>query len=234
MRKILRALLNKFGYDFAKLNTFGASKSDKVFEVKVGNYTISIPGNNEQISLYKYSPDANSQMARLAELIYNKYQNSSMIDIGANVWDTIAVVRSKTNIPIIAIEGDDFSFSFLKKNANQFKNVYILNQFLGEEKKEVKVTVEKEGWNNTIIPSDVGTISISFKTLDEVIIDSNLQTQEIKLLKIDTEGFDTIILRGCNNTIQKTNPVIYFEYNGDNMKAIEESGLNTILATSNF
>jgi FkbM family methyltransferase len=189
-----------------------------------------MPGNNPQISLYKYYPTSNTQLARLAKLVTSKYNDASMIDVGANVGDTIAVVRSQVNIPIIAIEGDAFSYSFLQKNVTQFNDVVILSQFLGEEKKELFVSMDKEGWNNTIIPDEQGTKKLDLKTLDEVLIENKLEQRNIKLLKIDTEGFDTIILRGCKKTISKDHPVLYFEYNGENMNKIGEDGLSTLLS----
>lgn len=234
MKKILRSLLNKFGYDFVKINMHSADKARNVVPVQVGNYKILMPGNNPQISVYKYYPDANTQLARLAKMIISKYDDASMIDIGANVGDTIAVVRSHINIPVIAIEGDPFSFSFLQKNAAQFNNVVILKQFLGEEKKEMFVSMEKEGWNNTIIPDEKGSKKLELKTLDELLADNKLESRNIKLLKIDTEGFDTIILRGCWKTITKNQPVIYLEYNGENMNKIGENGLNTLLSLKEY
>jgi FkbM family methyltransferase len=233
IKKTIRKLLNFFGYDFIKINIHSADKAKKTVPVKVGNYEILMPGNNAQISLYKSSPSANSQMARLAQLIFNRYNNSTMIDIGANVGDTIAVVRSETKIPIIAIEGDSFSYSFLQRNASKFEDVQLISEFLGEEKKQLKVTIEKKGWNNTLIPATNGTNVISINTLDNVLMEQQLEYRKIKLLKIDTEGFDTIILRGCKETILKNNPVLYFEYNGENMSKIGEQGFETIMNLKN-
>jgi FkbM family methyltransferase len=234
MKKIIRNLLNKFGYDFVKINVHGKNKIGKVEKVQIGDFEILMPGINAQISLYKYNPTANMQMGRLAQLVQNKYAKSTMIDIGANVGDTIAVVRCKTTMPIIAIEGDAFSFSFLQKNVAQFKEVITICEYLGEEKKAMQVTMEKEGWNNTIIPAAEGNVVVNLKTVDDVIEENNLGKTDIKLLKIDTEGFDTIILRGCNKTIKQNNPVLYFEYNGENMNTIGENGFNTLMQLKHF
>jgi hypothetical protein len=53
-------------------------------------------------------------------------------------------------------------------------------------------------------------------------------------LKIDTEGFDTIILRGCTKTIERNHPVIYFEYNCENMNSIGEDGLKTLISLKDY
>ena len=166
-------------------------------------------------------------------LIQSKYPDSTMVDIGANVGDTIAVIRSQSNIPIIAIEGDSFSYSFLKKNIEQFKDIEILKHFLGEENKELSVNIEKDGWNNTIIPDKCGKKKLNICTFDNLIEKEKLENRNYKLLKVDTEGFDTIILRGCKKTIERHHPILYFEYNGENMKAIGEDGLPTLLSFKN-
>ncbi|MBS1753941.1 MAG: FkbM family methyltransferase [Bacteroidetes bacterium] len=230
MRKLIRSLMNKVGYDFIKVNVHSADKAKKTVPVQVAGFNILMPGSNPQISLYKYYPTSNSQLARLARLVQNKYPDSTMADIGANVGDTIAVIRSQSDIPVIAIEGDAFSYSFLQKNVGQFKDVVILQQFLGEEKKELTVNIEKDGWNNTLIPNESGTRKLKIITFDNLIAEKNLSNRNLKLIKVDTEGFDTIILRGCKETISKHNPVIYFEYNGENMKAIGEDGISTLLS----
>ncbi|MBS4064599.1 MAG: FkbM family methyltransferase [Chitinophagaceae bacterium] len=229
MKEFIRKIINTLGYDIVKYNVHSADKAKKTFPVHVGNYNILMPGNNPLISLYKYQPWSNSQIGDLAKLVVKKYADAVMIDTGANVGDTVAVVKSKVEIPIIAIEGDTFSFSFLKKNATQFQNLFLLKAFLGEEQKKIAVTMGKDGWNNTIIPDEQSSNQLELKTMDNLLKDENLFSKNIKLLKIDTEGFDTIILRGCRNLLEKHKPVLFFEYNGENMKSIKENGYETLI-----
>jgi hypothetical protein len=49
-----------------------------------------------------------------------------------------------------------------------------------------------------------------------------------KLVKIDAEGFDCAIIRGAQNFLRQTRPVLTFEYNRDNMEAIGDKGLDTL------
>ena len=154
----------------------------------------------------------------------------TVVDVGANVGDTIAVLKSAVNVPVIAVEGDEVSYQFLEKNAKQFSNVSLVKTFLSDRPREENVTFEKGGWNATIIPDKQGSTRVSFKTLDDVISSGAYDKSEIKLLKVDVEGFDTIVLRGAVDTIQKHKPVLFFEYNRENMKAINEDGLSTVLS----
>jgi FkbM family methyltransferase len=230
MRQIIRNILQKFGYDIIKINEHSKNKASKNVSVKVGHFDIIMPGNNPQISNYKRFPDMNNQLGRLAKIVTSKYPTLTMIDVGANVGDTIAIVKSFVEIPIIGVEGDAATFSFLEKNSNQFKNTIIIKQFLGDETKTIKANLEKDGWNGTIIPSSTSSNSLELKTLDQTLLEKGLLNSELKILKVDVEGFDTIVLRGAKEIIKKYQPVLYFEYNRENMNAINEDGISTLLS----
>ena len=235
MRKLIRSLLNIVGYDVIKVNVHSDSKAKKIVAVKVGNYFIDMSGNNWLISGYKYDPGSNRQLGRLAAVVAGKYAGQTVIDIGANVGDTIAIIKTAIELPVIGIEGDPISYRFLEKNVQQFINVTLIKQFLGEKKETVHVTMGKDGWNNTLVPTDSTTgKEVNLQTLDEVLEERKLSDQTIKLLKIDTEGFDTIILRGAYGLLQKQKPVLYFEYNKSNQQAIHEDGLSTLFSLQRF
>lgn len=230
MRKLIRDFLKRFGYDIIKTGIPYIPKTRGEGLVIVGKYHILMPGNNAQLGNYKIYPDLNSQLGRLAATIYKKYPGMTVIDVGANVGDTIAVLKSVIDVPVIAVEGDEVCCKYLEKNTKQFKNINIIKKFLGDKSQIADVNIEHSGWNTTIIPGGTGNQQITFSTLDEAIDTAGLQELQLKLLKVDVEGFDTIVLRGAAGIIEKHKPVLFFEYNRKNMKAIHEEGLSTILS----
>ena len=234
MKKLFRKFINKYGYDIVKTAEWSEINKHKKIVVPVGSYSILMPANNPQVFNYVSIPNLNEELAYLAQIVANKYSDAVLIDVGANVGDTVAVVKSKINIPIIAIEGDATSYSFLQENVKQFENITTINNFLGEQMQTVPVDVEKKGWNNTIIPNNEASTTIQLNTLDNILADHNLSTANCKLLKIDTEGFDTIILRGCYKLLSTHKPVLYIEYNAANMQAIGEDGFTTLLNLTQF
>lgn len=228
MRKAIRKILNYLGYDIVKVVPTPFLKKEIV--IKVGNFDLTLPTTNPLIITYTEQKDFASEIGRLVNYVYNKYASLTFLDVGANTGDTVAIVKSTKDIPVISIEGDKFSFSYLQRNTSQFKQVRLFNNFLGEKDDTIEVDMQKAGWNNTIVPTAGGGKKIEMVTLDS-LLNTNFsasEVQSIKFLKIDTEGFDTIIMRGAWKYIQETKPVIYFEYNRDNMYAIKEDGLATI------
>ena len=214
-----------FGYDIIKVMPTPLKKECMV---RVGKFDILMPSYNPLIKTYSTQKDFAAEISRLTVAVLEKYPDLAFLDVGANAGDTAARVKSVADVPIISIEGDDISFHYLSKNTGQFKRMTIIQQFLGEQNGFISASLEKKGWNTTIIPSAEKGSPISIKTLDEVLKE-NHPGGRLKIFKIDTEGFDTIILRGAKNSLQVIKPVIYLEYNRDNMRAINENGLDTIL-----
>jgi FkbM family methyltransferase len=232
MKKLIIRILNSVGYDIVKTSRVPFSQKDRL--VKVGNYTITMPSINPLIRTYESIPDFSSELGRIVQIVYEKYPGMIALDVGANTGDTIAILKSSVDIPIVSIEGDPFSFKYLKKNSSLFKNVTILNNYLGERDEFIGIKQEKKGWNTTLIPDDSQSDKLELLRLDTLVKQHSIELDKIKLLKVDTEGFDTIILRGSQELIRVAHPVIYIEYNRDNMSAINEDGLSTILQLSNL
>lgn len=194
-------------------------------EVLIAGYLMKVNNINPICNWYQKHPQYNSQLGRLAEVIQKKYSNLGIIDVGANIGDTLAIIKSKTDADYICIEGDPTVIQYLQLNAQQFRNVKIIKSFLGDRVESAKFKIEKQGWNTTLIPNEEGQSSeLEILTLDHV---SNMinKIDNFKLLKIDTEGYDTKIIRGGWSYIENVKPIIYIEYNRKNMDRINENGI---------
>lgn len=199
-----------------------------VITIKVGNYSLQAPRNGQMATLYSGTSHYMSQLATLARVMKKKYPGLSAIDIGSNIGDTACVIKTVADIPLVCIEGDDFTFEFLQQNLRQLQNVTAHKVFLGEKTGNIAASFEKAGWNTTIKPGD----SASSQTIRIVSLDDFLAGQPAtacKLVKIDAEGFDCSILRGAKKFLQQSRPALTFEYNRDNMRAIGEKGLDTLV-----
>ena len=90
----------------------------------------------------------------------------------------------------------------------------------------MRMAISKEGWNSTLLPSDLTSSAhtVTFLTLDESLRD--VDTQLIKLLKVDTEGYDGRVLRGSQRILQTGRPVVLFEHNRENLSDLGEDNLD--------
>jgi FkbM family methyltransferase len=150
----------------------------------------------------------------LLELAFETYQNKkkriNIIDVGAAIGDTIALIEA--NIPNviekgICIDGDKQFFSFLERNFKDRKDILCVQALLSDSS-SIK--------ENELIRTHLGTASAQgvnkqlAKTLDELSHEHNFP--KIDLLKIDVDGFDGKVLNGSKNLISKDKPNIIFEW----------------------
>ncbi len=228
VKRIVKNILRKLGYTIRKIPQNSILKNHGIIETEIGGFRLKINSGNPLKDWYKRYPEYNSEIARLAEIILLKYPHYGFIDVGANIGDTVCLIKYKTKVKFICIEGDPIVFPLLKENLSQFRDGTIISAFLGEATEAIEMVTEKKGWNSTLLPaSENQGEKIQLHTLD-ALIQPLEDRKDYKLLKIDTEGFDTKILRGASGFLNETRPVIFFEYNRDNMNRIGENGLDTL------
>lgn len=197
---------------------FGKKKTKKVL---VGDFEL-IAGKKHPIEEYLQKHEYYSRnLPRIAKYIEDKYTEYSIIDIGANIGDTIALLRSeKVNQQIYCIEGDSEYYELLTQNAGLFSQVELYKYFLGEETTKASFEIDKS--EGTAKLNTISSNSIELKKLDDIV--QKHQLKNVKLLKIDTDGFDLKILRGGMNLIIEQKPILFFEFDAVFLKEQDDFG----------
>jgi FkbM family methyltransferase len=190
-------------------------------QVQVGNYSLianSIHPVGDNLRHNKYY---SRNLPRIAKYMESKYPTFGIIDIGANIGDTVALIRSAdVKQHVYSVEGEPTYLSLLNQNATQFNDLTVFETFLGENTDRLTGTTEVT--DGTARLNKNASAHIEVKKLDDLAKDNNLKN--IKLLKIDTDGFDFKILRGGFQFIKEQTPVIFFEYDADYLEEQGENG----------
>lgn len=227
MVKAVQRFIHRLGFEVRKIDNYHL-KPNRETHIQLGRFTLSINTRNPLSIHYTKYPGFGGPLAGLVSAVYRKYPGCSVIDIGANIGDTSALMRNAVDAPIVCIEGDPYCFGFLEKNIQQYGKTKAFRQFLGDKDQEMPARLEKDSWNTTIIP-DAGNATTTLKLLT---LDTFLRQQQLaadyKFLKIDTEGFDVKIIRGAAELLRASKPAIFFEYNRHNMEPIGEQGIDTL------
>lgn len=141
-----------------------------------------------------------------------------VIDIGANIGDSVSLITDECSGEFMCIEGVDKYFNLLVNNVKNIKNASVtaINCFCG---------ASSATENSCFLSIYDGTAKISrkrttgakisrkkIKTLDW-LINNNQKFINSNLLKIDTDGFEVEVLSGAKAFIQKSKPVIFSEFN---------------------
>jgi len=199
--------------------------TDKVKQIMVGEFLLQANADGKLDQYLSSFPNYSRNFSRLTASILKDNLSAIIIDIGANIGDTVALIRSEgVKNRIICIEGNELYLDFLKTNTKQFDQIDIVETFLSSGEDEIKGTVLTEmGTAKIVISNDGG--SIPSQTLDAIV--SKNQLKNIKILKVDTDGFDVLILQGATKVITKEQPVIFFEY--DNHLNVSETSCFSFL-----
>ena len=156
-----------------------------------------------------------------AHLLYDKFLphlskylpiTSTIIDVGANVGDTLAgMVEQNAKVSYICIEADGLFYSFLQSNVSKIKDYYnalkvqTINAFVG--KNITNIELEGEGGTKRAIVSASGKGKIKSVRLDDIIPDQ----LNVRLLKSDVDGFDYDVIESGLSIVKKNRPIIFFE-----------------------
>lgn len=158
-----------------------------------------------------------------------RHGSFTLIQIGANdgiTFDPIRefIIENKGNVKGVLIEPMNDAYQQLVLNYKDFPNIFFENLAIHNEKKEMilyKVAPDKikmlKKWSGGVASFDPqhhkrsGTPSeyiiqekVKCATLDEIVLKYDLKT--IDLLQIDTEGYDTEIIKGID--FMKIKPAI--------------------------
>jgi len=196
-------------------------------KMRVGDFELIIDQTHNLPYILDAYPDYGANLIRLARKISTKYKNLKIFDVGANIGDTIAMLLSDNpDYMIIGIEGDDHYFKLLSKNVGEHPNVILHKKFLGDTHGISYKETKRMGGTLRLKNGDTSNKKTTeFTTLDEFIT-GHPDYKSVKLLKIDTDGYDNQIIRGGEAYLAEAKPVIYFEYDKTFLSANGENGMD--------
>lgn len=165
-------------------------------------FSHDLPKNLQKHSNYSWN------LLAVAKWVNSIYPNTPLIDVGANVGDTVALLRTSLQNPILCIEGNQSFFDLLQVNKQQFSQVTAVQQLLGDVDSVLKSELAIKNGTAQVKNS---AKSQNIKTLENVL-NSYPEFMQAKLVKIDTDGFDGFILRGAISWIKKQQPYVFLEF----------------------
>lgn len=150
------------------------------------------------------------------------YSINVFFDVGANDGQTaIIVLRQFPKTRVISFEPHPTTFSKLTKRMGDDTRFQAVNSALGSEIGECEMFEYEASTINSLTDQaqyavrfgqKAHRINVQCTTLDAYCAQNNIE--RIDVLKIDTEGFDFMVLQGSGVMLQKhAIKFIYFEFN---------------------
>jgi FkbM family methyltransferase len=171
--------------------------SDPAVNCSVGAYNLRLPLSHELPFYRRKFPDYGFNLGRVSFHARQKYLDLTMIDVGANIGDSVAIVHKYSDHPVLCLEGEPRFFQLLKQNTRTLPGDHI-----------ARVDVRR-GNAQVLLGPTPGRASIC--TLTEALA-RHSRFAAAKLLKIDAEGFDCRIIAAETELLKGNKPILFFEY----------------------
>lgn len=165
-----------------------------------------------------YMGAENHQRARLLALAQPR---STVIDVGANIGDTLLSLGKRVGPEgrAIGFEANPATLQKCQANIalNAMPQVRVEGVGLGAEAGELGFGSAASGNSGAdrFMP-DGGAITVAVITLDSYIREQGLD--RVDLIKIDVEGFEMNVLRGADATLARFRPVLFLELSDANLR----------------
>ncbi len=183
---------------------------------------------SHELPHYRHSHERYAlNVATLAQLVSETNEASTMVDVGANVGGTAALVRSTApRLPILCIEGDPGFADLLKHNVGGWPGVDIHAPCLLAERSGTIAERLEPSRGTATFNSDGGT-GVSVSSLDDVL-DRYARFLNPSLIKSDTYGLEARIMAGAARTHERARPVLFLEHAPRLLSACGSDGLELL------
>ena len=233
IKSAIKCILTSIGLKYSRGHLYFYRRRPPRIKATIAGFELSMDVEHSLPELLKEYPLYSTNLPNLAQAVKAKYPDACLIDIGANIGDSIALIRGVVELPVLAVEGSPYYFSFLEENATQFPRVTCVNLFLDDEVKLIDAHAVRDGGSLQLHPAkDIGP-KVQVSTLD-ALLDATPSFRDAKLLKVDTDGFDFRVLRGAPGLLLRSTPVLFIEYDASYLKGNGENAISEILKLRTF
>lgn len=139
----------------------------------------------------------------------------SVLDIGANVGQSLLLAKSYADFPVICYEPSPFCAKILKKTVkkNSFRKVKIKNMALGSKTGVLRLYGYSDSDPNaSVVPgfrkNTNQSVMVQVTSLDK---ENKKEAFTPGLIKIDVEGGELEVLLGSRKTLEKYRPIVCVE-----------------------
>lgn len=201
---MLKFIIDKFA------NKRGVNDADVDFEVS--GLKITLPSGHDLPTFQKDFPLYDALLGHIAKFLPDRHL---VIDVGANVGDTVAAMsQSNPLLSYLCIEADDYFFEYLEKNVSLIKT-NCRDVHIQTHKTLVGVDVQASSLSGgsrtkTVVTTDNSDVAIPTTKVDSIYADLANETP-LALLKVDVDGYDYDVINSAIETLRNSNSYIYFE-----------------------
>lgn len=204
------------------------ARGDPLVRFQMDGATLLAPLSHQLAFIRRDVPQYAGCLARIAVAVRRKYPDLTAVDVGANIGDTVVLLRAHAQFPILCIEGSGEFFPLLEHNTAGLADVERELCLLADGRAFAGSLTTHHGTGQLVArPGSVDAVPT--RTIQQVL-ESRPRFRQAKLLKVDTDGFDIAILQAALPWLAEARPVVFFEYDPHLFRAHGADGLALLRA----
>lgn len=199
------------------------ARGDPLVRFQMDGATLLAPLSHQLAFIRRDVPQYAGCLARIAAVVHQKYPGLTCIDVGANIGDTVVLLRARAQFPILCIEGSGEFFPLLEHNTAGLSGVERELCLLADGRAFAGSLTTHHG-TGQLVANPGAADAVPTRTIQQVL-EARPRFRLAKLLKVDTDGFDIAILQAALPWLAAARPVVFFEYDPHLFRAHGADGL---------
>ena len=180
-------------------------RNQPLTKIMCGNYEIEAPKEHLLVALQKSQPYKDLCVGISARFLSEKYPDKAIIDIGANIGDTAAIIATYSRANLILVEPSDYYYEILARNAKLFPNKVTLVKAMISDGTNVGGSLHHWGGTAEFKGNDHSEADMTTKRLIDIA------DRDTCFVKTDTDGFDFGIILDSMTWLKDHKPGYLFE-----------------------
>ncbi|MGH8892809.1 MAG: FkbM family methyltransferase [Actinomycetes bacterium] len=171
-----------------------------------------------------------ANLVRLVRLISEREPDGLVVDVGANVGDSAVMIRQTSHCPLMCIEGDRDYSRLLHHNTAGLEGLQVVEAFVSFEGSHgVTLSVERASGSGHLTQIDDGGAGVATTALSDLLQETRPGVSP-RLVKLDTDGYDSRIIVANEVLIATSRPVLFFEFDPRLMRRFGDCDYTRVFA----
>jgi FkbM family methyltransferase len=186
-------------------------RSDPIVRLRVGGRVLLMPWSHNLPLILRNNPLYEAEIGRLARHLSETDGQLVLVDVGANIGDTIATLPKLDRAKFLCIDGSERYFDLLRQNYAADAQVKVEFALLTDGTDQTSSTRIKEGQGTAHVETaeSSGTAAPCL-TLDQ-LLERYPEFKNANFCKVDTDGYDLRVLRGATAFLRQAKPCLHIE-----------------------
>ena len=186
--------------------------TDQIVFIQFGKKALFMNASHSSPIFRVEYPYYDTALIRICNFVKGKFGYLTMIDVGANIGDTVSLITDEVNGKFLCIEAEESYFQLLLMNTKNIPNITCSKSLMSDNCDTINSELVTKSGTAHISES----VSFENKNLERTItVDKLLEKYPeflaANLVKVDKDGYDYKVIRGSKGLFERTRPILFFE-----------------------